>query len=118
MDREDMKHHMNMLLMEGRLHLAPIAPKPTKILDVGTGTGKWWSALEYLRMTNHFRYMGYRDGYVWPGTLNACAVITFARTRRTVSDCRSYWDRSDYVRNHLLYIANSLTDLSPIQPTW
>lgn len=41
MDREDMKHHMNMLLMEGRLHLAPIGPQPMKILDVGTGTGKW-----------------------------------------------------------------------------
>ncbi|KAA6406833.1 MAG: methyltransferase domain-containing [Lasallia pustulata] len=41
MDREDMKHHMNLILMDGRLHLAPIGSKPSKILDVGTGTGIW-----------------------------------------------------------------------------
>ncbi|MCJ1300456.1 hypothetical protein MMC08_003253 [Hypocenomyce scalaris] len=41
MDREDMKHHMSMLLMNGRLHLAPIGSNPQKILDVGTGTGIW-----------------------------------------------------------------------------
>jgi ubiquinone/menaquinone biosynthesis C-methylase UbiE len=40
MDREDMKHHIVLLLTEGRLHLAPINPKAEKILDIGTGTGK------------------------------------------------------------------------------
>jgi hypothetical protein len=40
MDREDMKHHFTMLITEGRLHLAPIGPKPETILDVGTGTGE------------------------------------------------------------------------------
>ncbi|KAI9809366.1 MAG: hypothetical protein M1827_006878 [Pycnora praestabilis] len=41
MDREDMKHHMTMLVLGGRLHLAPIAKNPQKILDIGTGTGIW-----------------------------------------------------------------------------
>lgn len=41
LDREDMKHHMMMLITNGRLHHAPIPSKPTKILDLGTGTGIW-----------------------------------------------------------------------------
>ncbi|KAI9894484.1 MAG: hypothetical protein M1814_003242 [Vezdaea aestivalis] len=41
MDREDMKHHISMLMLEGRLHLAPIPKLPQRILDVGTGTGIW-----------------------------------------------------------------------------
>ncbi|KFY21825.1 hypothetical protein V493_07095 [Pseudogymnoascus sp. VKM F-4281 (FW-2241)] len=41
MDREDMKHHISMLITKGRLHLAPIGPNPKVILDIGTGTGIW-----------------------------------------------------------------------------
>ncbi|KFY58121.1 hypothetical protein V497_05053 [Pseudogymnoascus sp. VKM F-4516 (FW-969)] len=41
MDREDMKHHISMLITKGRLHLAPITPDPEVILDIGTGTGIW-----------------------------------------------------------------------------
>ncbi|KFY68284.1 hypothetical protein V496_01204 [Pseudogymnoascus sp. VKM F-4515 (FW-2607)] len=41
MDREDIKHHISMLITEGRLHLAPIGPDPQVILDIGTGTGIW-----------------------------------------------------------------------------
>lgn len=40
MDREDIKHHISMLITEGRMHLAPIGPAPQVILDIGTGTGK------------------------------------------------------------------------------
>lgn len=36
-----MKHHMWMLVQEGRLHLSPITPNPQRILDVGTGCGVW-----------------------------------------------------------------------------
>lgn len=36
-----MKHHISMLITEGRLHLAPIVPDPQLILDIGTGTGKF-----------------------------------------------------------------------------
>ena len=40
MDREDMKHHISVLITEGQLHLAPIGDHPQKILDIGTGTGE------------------------------------------------------------------------------
>jgi len=45
MDREDMKHHITMLLTEGRLQLAPITSNPQRVLDIGTGTGIW--AIEF-----------------------------------------------------------------------
>lgn len=41
LDREDMKHHMWTLVLEGDLHLAPLSDSPQKILDVGTGSGIW-----------------------------------------------------------------------------
>lgn len=41
MDREDMKHHIFMLITEGQLQLAPIDPHPQLILDIGTGTGRF-----------------------------------------------------------------------------
>lgn len=34
-------HHIMNLLLENKLHLAPIVENPQKILDIGTGTGIW-----------------------------------------------------------------------------
>lgn len=39
-ERLDMQHAMHTLLMENKLFWAPIDPKPQRILDLGTGTGK------------------------------------------------------------------------------
>lgn len=39
-NREDMKHHMVMLLCNHELHFAPLQD-PQKVLDIGTGTGIW-----------------------------------------------------------------------------
>lgn len=38
-DRLDMHHHLATLLLRGKLHVAPIAENPQRVLDVGTGTG-------------------------------------------------------------------------------
>lgn len=40
-DRLDLQHQMCLILLEGRLHLAPIGSSPHNVLDVGTGTGIW-----------------------------------------------------------------------------
>lgn len=40
-DRLDMMHHMYLMMLDGKLHLAPIGDNPQKILDIGTGTGIW-----------------------------------------------------------------------------
>lgn len=40
-DRLDLHHEIFLILLGGRLHLAPIGKTPQRILDVGTGTGIW-----------------------------------------------------------------------------
>lgn len=42
-NREDMKHAMLMMLTEGKPFFAPIGTHPQKILDIGTGTGWFFS---------------------------------------------------------------------------
>jgi hypothetical protein len=39
-DLQDLAHHMYLITLGGRLHLAPIV-NPHNILDLGTGTGIW-----------------------------------------------------------------------------
>ncbi|RBR13717.1 uncharacterized protein FIESC28_08077 [Fusarium coffeatum] len=40
-ERMDLGHHIYSLVLEGKLHLAPIGPNPQRVLDLGTGTGIW-----------------------------------------------------------------------------
>lgn len=39
LDRIDLSHAKYMLLMEGKLFLAPLPENPQRIIDLGTGTG-------------------------------------------------------------------------------
>ncbi|KAI9805163.1 MAG: hypothetical protein M1825_000998 [Sarcosagium campestre] len=39
--RLNIVHSMYLYLLDGRLTLTPLTPKPERILDVGTGTGEW-----------------------------------------------------------------------------
>ena len=41
LDRLDVHHHIALLHLDGGLYLAPIGEKPSRILDLGTGTGIW-----------------------------------------------------------------------------
>jgi hypothetical protein len=59
MDREDMKHHISMLITEGRLTLAPIGEHPQHVIDIGTGTGTS-SFLNVSIPLTTCRYLGYR----------------------------------------------------------
>ncbi|SCO12194.1 related to TAM domain methyltransferase [Fusarium fujikuroi] len=40
-DRMDLVHHVYSILLDGKLHLAPIGANPQRVLDLGTGTGIW-----------------------------------------------------------------------------
>lgn len=37
----DLVHHIYRLVLGGKLYLAPIGENPSRILDLGTGTGIW-----------------------------------------------------------------------------
>ncbi|KAF4975218.1 hypothetical protein FDECE_18592 [Fusarium decemcellulare] len=39
--RMDLVHHIYSLILDGKLHLAPIGKDPQRVLDLGTGTGIW-----------------------------------------------------------------------------
>jgi hypothetical protein len=39
-NRLDLQHQMLLIMLDGRLYLAPIKPDLQDVLDVGTGTGK------------------------------------------------------------------------------
>jgi len=41
LDRLDLTHHMLKICLGNKLFLAPIGEKPSKVLDIGTGTGIW-----------------------------------------------------------------------------
>jgi len=40
-DRLDIVHHLYLLMLRDKLHMAPIGKNPQRILDIGTGTGIW-----------------------------------------------------------------------------
>ncbi|EON70044.1 hypothetical protein W97_09312 [Coniosporium apollinis CBS 100218] len=40
LDRLDLHHHVNLLVLRNKLHLAPLN-NPHRVLDIGTGTGIW-----------------------------------------------------------------------------
>ena len=52
--RLDMMHHIYLLLLQGRLHRAPLED-PQRVLDIGTGTGIWAiDFAEYSSPSFHF----------------------------------------------------------------
>ncbi|KPM38056.1 hypothetical protein AK830_g8526 [Neonectria ditissima] len=49
--RMDLVHHIYSLLLDGKLHLAPIGESPHRVLDLGTGTGIW--AIDFAEVPNN-----------------------------------------------------------------
>lgn len=47
-ERLDLQHHIYLLVSGGRLYRAPLPPHVDRVLDVGTGTGKW--AIDFADM--------------------------------------------------------------------
>ncbi|TAQ83846.1 hypothetical protein B7494_g7830 [Chlorociboria aeruginascens] len=46
-NRLDLQHQLWLMTLHGRLHLAPIRPDLSHVLDIGTGTGIW--AIEFVK---------------------------------------------------------------------
>lgn len=41
LDRIDQKHRLYTILLGDKLFLAPISPNPQRVLDLGTGSGRY-----------------------------------------------------------------------------
>lgn len=70
-DRLDICHKMIEVMLDGKMHLAPIAKDPQRILDVGTGTGIW--AIEMGKLTTVF------DRWPFSATNFLTATLAFCR---------------------------------------
>ncbi|TDZ35512.1 putative methyltransferase tdiE [Colletotrichum spinosum] len=54
-ERLDLQHHLFLLTLNDRLHLAPLSPDspPRRVLDIGTGTGIWAADFADLHPDSH-----------------------------------------------------------------
>ncbi|KAJ3472647.1 hypothetical protein NLG97_g10820 [Lecanicillium saksenae] len=57
--REDLQHSMLMELMDGELFFSPIGTYPQQIVDIGTGTGKYFQSIQSW----HFKLIIIGDAY-------------------------------------------------------
>lgn len=48
-ERKDLQHQLFEIMLDGRLHLAPIPPTPQCVLDIATGSGIW--AIEFGKVS-------------------------------------------------------------------
>ncbi len=63
----DIHHHLITLLLNGKLHLAPIGASPQRILELATGTGKW----------------GHRYGLVYERAGTHCTTVALTAEQET-----------------------------------
>ncbi|KAM0346948.1 hypothetical protein ACHAO7_011630, partial [Fusarium culmorum] len=64
-DRMDLVHHIYSLILDEKLHLAPINKNPQRVLDLGTGTGIW--AIDFAENPPNctFEVDDYEDEWVY-----------------------------------------------------
>jgi len=102
-ERLDIHHHLIVLLLGGKLHLAPISSTPHRVLDLGTGTGIW--AIDFADEYPSAQVIGNDLSPIQPA--NVPPNLTFV-----VDDIEDYWGYEkvpfDYV--HARYLAASIRD--------
>ncbi|MCJ1339888.1 hypothetical protein MMC09_005180 [Bachmanniomyces sp. S44760] len=102
LDRLDLQHHVLTLLLNGELHLAPLV-NPTRILDIGTGTGIW--AIEMAERYQHATIIGTDLSPTQP-------VWVPDNVHFEIDDLESKWmykeDSFDYI--HSRYMIGSVSD--------
>ncbi|TGZ78801.1 S-adenosyl-L-methionine-dependent methyltransferase [Ascodesmis nigricans] len=92
MERLELVHHQNLLLLRGSLCITPIEDVPMKVLDCGTGTGIW--ALDFAESHPKADVVGVdlspiQPAWVWPNV------------RFEVDDIEKLWT---YPENHFDFI--------------
>jgi SAM-dependent methyltransferase len=101
LDRLDLHHHIFTLVLQNRLHLAPLY-KPRKVLDIGTGTGIW--AIDFADEYPDAQVIGIDLSPVQPSWVPA--NIEFQ-----IDDCEDTWThRSKFDYIHIRSMAGSIGD--------
>jgi ubiquinone/menaquinone biosynthesis C-methylase UbiE len=63
--RLDIQHHIWRLSFSGHLHISPLSPTATDVLDIGTGTGQW--AIEFADAHPDINVLGTDLSPIQPG---------------------------------------------------
>lgn len=94
LERLDMQHAMMCRLMSDKLFWAPIHPNPTKVLDLGTGTGIW--AVDFADMFPSAEVIGTDLSAIQPSWVpqNLSFIIDDAEADWTFES-----DSFDYIHN-------------------
>ncbi|KAF8429589.1 S-adenosyl-L-methionine-dependent methyltransferase [Tirmania nivea] len=112
-ERLDLSHKIYLLLMRGALHWAPIGNEPTRILDIGTGTGIWVidMAEKYPNSTiigtdvlNIQPVLGYAEHFRLIHIIQ-CLLRTPRNAYFEILDCESIWpwtEKFDYIHTRCL----------------
>ncbi|RDL31137.1 Uncharacterized protein BP5553_09926 [Venustampulla echinocandica] len=88
----DIAHHMYLLMLGGKLHLAPIREDPHNVLDVGTGTGIW--AIDFADQYPSSQVIGFDLSPIQPSWLPP-------NVRFEINDACADWD---YKKNSFDFI--------------
>ncbi|KAH6689579.1 S-adenosyl-L-methionine-dependent methyltransferase [Plectosphaerella plurivora] len=99
----DLIHHFLTLMTGDKLHLAPIKPGATKILDVGTGTGIW--AIDFADENPEINVVGTDLSPVQPTWIPP--NLSFE-----IDDCTKEWtwDVGTFDFVHIRYLFGSIKD--------
>lgn len=102
MSRLDMQHVIWMICLSGRLHIAPIPPEIERVLDLGTGTGKW--AIEFADAHPAVQVIGTDLSPIQPSSvpLNCSFII------ENIEDEWLFREPFDYIHSRTLLLGLSI----------
>lgn len=99
----DISHHKFLLLLDGKLHLAPIVQNIERVLDIGTGTGIW--AIDFADEYPQATILGTDLSPIQP-------ALVPENCRFEIDDCRDQWmyppDYFDFI--HIRSLLGSISD--------
>ncbi|KAF5023095.1 hypothetical protein F66182_4852 [Fusarium sp. NRRL 66182] len=102
-DSLDIAHHFTLLLLEDKLHLAPLKPDIQRVLDIGTGTGIW--AIDFADEHPSVEVVGTEISPIQPSWVPS-------NLRLEIEDCNDSWtfrpDSFDFI--HMRFMLGSITD--------
>ncbi|KAH7194503.1 S-adenosyl-L-methionine-dependent methyltransferase [Fusarium oxysporum] len=98
-----LRHHFTLLLLENKLHLAPLKPDIQRVLDIGTGTGK--TPCDFADEHPHVEVVGTEISPIQPTWMPSNLQLE-------IEDCNDTWtfrpDSFDFV--HMRFMLGSITD--------